>query len=1143
MSFSPGQLSRRGLREFWKHHLGTFLGVAICTAVVSGALMVGGVVKENLEQQATDRVGGISDVLFTADRFFRAELANECGGSPAILLRGSVANADRTRRQHQIQLVGVDSRFATFWPNAKKHERGSGVDINRRLAERLQLEPGDRILIRMANPSSLPREAPFSKDDDLTVTLSTTIDRVLPYGTYGNFSLSANPVPPYNIFLPLEILQKKIERPNRANLLLSNKPMENFAPTLDDYELTIDRSPPGTEATDKPLTPEQLSGRAKEYREDGYDLSEAGETLNAAGKMRKAAELYRLAGQTNESVRVLTAARLLELSGGAVEPIPRTNRSHVVTSGRIFIHEEVESAAVTRGARPVLTYFVNRLQFEDRFAPYSMVTALEPTRFGLPALEPGALHLNAWLANDLGAGPGDEIQLSYFVLGDDRRLIEKTNTLRVASIIAMTGITTNRALMPFFPGIEGEENCRDWDPSMPIDHDAIRDTDEEYWDDFGGAPKAFVSLTDGQNMWGNEYGRSTGLWMSDPAVLETAVDPTPIGFTIRPLGAEARTAARTGVGKDLGGYFASMSFFLVLAALILCLLLMAFCIEYRADEWQLYRAVGFPETQVQKILRGEFHWVILAGVVVGAMLGALYLKAVLHGLGGAWKGALGSTPLQTASFFRIEMLYAAGGIFLLMSLVAWWTSRRVGRRPADRLPNEGTGKRHLALTLLSGLGAISVLFVPAEDPMKTAMKTMLAGNLALVFGCCLLWGWIKRKRPAQGSLGALALRNLGQRPWRSLAVVAMLAAGCFLVFSVGVFQQSASNKGTGGFALIAETTQPIYRDLNTLEGREALALDDLDLNHVTVVAMRSTEGEEASCLNLNRASQPRVLGVNPAAFQNRFALRNEADWSILNTPLPDREIPAVGDLNSLRYALKLGVGDTLKIGSATLRIVGAVNQTLLQGNLVISDENFREAFPDNAGKRRFLIDIPRDPRDEDAIAPTPEMQDFVSWTLLRRNQVAADLTRELQAYGFTAQPTEQRLAELYAVQNTYIDIFQLLGGLGLILGSLGLGILCLRSMLERRRELAVMQAVGFPRGRVLKLLATEQSVLLLAGLIIGTGAGLLATWRYGMATGARWLPSNLGLVFLGCLLLGLLAVLLVVNGFLRRRITDNLRVE
>ena len=60
------------------------------------------------------------------------------------------------------------------------------------------------------------------------------------------------------------------------------------------------------------------------------------------------------------------------------------------------------------------------------------------------------------------------------------------------------------------------------------------------------------------------------------------------------------------------------------------------------------------------------------------------------------------------------------------------------------------------------------------------------------------------------------------------------------------------------------------------------------------------------------------------------------------------------------------------------------------------------------------------------------------------------MSRALQDVGLELTPATQRLAAFNAVQNTYLNTFQVLGGLGLLLGSAGLGVVVLRNVLERR---------------------------------------------------------------------------------------------
>src|SRR5690606_20869754 len=87
----------------------------------------------------------------------------------------------------------------------------------------------------------------------------------------------------------------------------------------------------------------------------------------------------------------------------------------------------------------------------------------------------------------------------------------------------------------------------------------------------------------------------------------------------------------------------------------------------------------------------------------------------------------------------------------------------------------------------------------------------------------------------------------------------------------------------------------------------------------------------------------------------------------------------------------------------------------------------------------------------------------------------------------------EQLAGYLAVQNTYLSTFQTIGLLGLLLGTIGLAIVQLRSVLERRSELALMRAAGFRRRRLVRMVLWENSVLLLGGLGVGSVAAAVAT--------------------------------------------------
>jgi ABC-type antimicrobial peptide transport system permease subunit len=111
-----------------------------------------------------------------------------------------------------------------------------------------------------------------------------------------------------------------------------------------------------------------------------------------------------------------------------------------------------------------------------------------------------------------------------------------------------------------------------------------------------------------------------------------------------------------------------------------------------------------------------------------------------------------------------------------------------------------------------------------------------------------------------------------------------------------------------------------------------------------------------------------------------------------------------------------------------------------------------------------------------------------------------------------------------------------LGALGLLLGSAGLGVVVLRNVLERRGELALLQAVGFRRGALQWLVLSEHGALLVVGLLVGGAAALVAVlpeWlRPGSDLPMASMAVTLGLVLVSGLIWTWAATRLALKGSL-----------
>src|SRR5690606_8347017 len=131
---------------------------------------------------------------------------------------------------------------------------------------------------------------------------------------------------------------------------------------------------------------------------------------------------------------------------------------------------------------------------------------------------------------------------------------------------------------------------------------------------------------------------------------------------------------------------------------------------------------------------------------------------------------------------------------------------------------------------------------------------------------------------------------------------------------------------------------PVVHNLNAAAGRDFFGLDEDKLAGVSFVPFRVLEGEDASCLNLNLAQQPRLLGVDPRLLAERAAFTftkthgeqtTQNPWLLLNQDFGPGVVPAIGDAASIQWALKKSVGDDLIYlddngREFKVRIVGAV---------------------------------------------------------------------------------------------------------------------------------------------------------------------------------------------------------------------------
>ncbi|MGJ8697817.1 MAG: FtsX-like permease family protein [Verrucomicrobiaceae bacterium] len=746
-----------------------------------------------------------------------------------------------------------------------------------------------------------------------------------------------------------------------------------------------------------------------------------------------------------------------------------------VRSSRIFMGPQVEDAVrEATGAEPVITYLVNTLATEVGETPYSMVTGVgaEVADFLPGDLGDDEIVINEWLSEDLSAGAGDEVTLDYFVVEAGSELVERKSVFTVKSVVPMTGAAADKRWMPDFPGVAEVKSARDWEPGLPLDLKRIRDKDDAYWEQYKGTPKAFVTAAAGEAMWANRWGKVTGLRLAGGEKLAVeekvreVLTPELAGMHLRDFRAQAEEAAKSPV--DFAMLFISMSFFLILASVALVAMLFAFNVEQRTSEGGLLAAVGISAKKVSGWRMGEALVVILLGGLIGAGLAVGFCLIVLQVIGSIW-GSGGTTFSFHAS---VGSMFAGGLAFLELSLLSvWWTLRKQAKRSASvRLASgseeERVGKKGTVAFLVVGVlmvfGAIGLGLTKGPQG-----AFFLAGFGLLLMGLGVFRVAISKNQDlGELSEAGLAKVNVSRRASRSLTVVGVLAAGVFLVLSVTAFRKDGGvnwqekESGAGGFAWWVETTNPVNRPADA-EGEVAwFGMKE------GVVPFRIGTGDDVDCFNLNSTGQPRLLGVEASALEGRF--HTDVDWTVLEEE--GEGVPAFVDETTMMWVLKMKVGGELNYENEwgqefTVRIAGVVKDSIFQGSLIVSEAALLEKYPSAGGYSLFLVE------DEGA---KEELQ-----------VATADL-------GGQVVSTRDRLAAFHEVENTYIAIFHVLGGLGMVLGSVGVGVVTARNLVERRGEFAILKTLGIEKSGRSAIVMSEVRILIGWGLGIGAVASMVA---------------------------------------------------
>ena len=1144
------------LQSLWHHrrtHLPVLLAVAVATAVLTGALIVGDSVRESLKNLALERLGKIDQVL-VGDRFISQDHAKKFAGDGEIASACIVAQAtvetsgnQKLSRVRGVSLIGFDENF---WQLNVPPQELDGVVINQALADELNIMLGDKITLRLPDANQVQADSALGqKDDRIRSLASLPITAIIPNQGLGKFSLRPTQQTTFNAFVPIELVQKALDVEGRANAM--------FVHSKD--------------------SPDKFAAKSLDLQ-----LEDFGVTVERATQSFKDEMVF--------------------------------DYFHIVSDRMIWespLRDAISGYVESLGGQEVFTYLANSIEksgsdgesLTGRPVPYSTVTAVDfAMLFGFDGVaknesqSPYPIVLNSWAAEQLDAKIGGNIQIKFFEPETTHgQAKEAAASFKVSRIVPLTepakpfrrrrsaefSEMPTRAndpnLTPTVEGVTDQQAISDWDPPFPFDSQRIQPADDEYWENHRTTPKAYIPLAAGKEIWASRFGANTSFIVPTSKVYlgdlkreltkQLRANQSQIGFVFRPIRAEALSASKGTTPFEF--LFIGFSFFLIASALALIAILFRLGLDLRLKELGTLSAVGWTSRDIRNLSLLETAIVAGIGSIAGVALGVWYASRMLHGLRTWWIDAV-VTPFMRMHVAPSTLLVGLLCGLLTALAVVWFSLRGLKKVNTTRLltgrssdvetaSNVG-GRMSKAPKVLAVLAVIMI--VAAQFASGEAQAGLFFGGGAAILTAILLW--LRRSLRKSGSTAqsnlqlsdvGLAWRSAARNPGRSTLTVSLMAAATFLIVAIGAFRIAPTESGTGGFELIAESDRALHYDFFDEATRTELFGDQAALlNGTDILGIRVHGGDDASCRNLYQATQPRLLGISRQMIDyfddhvDKFAWSGTSSgtwnpWRCLDDepkevaensgggaseavrsraePRNENPIPVIIDKNTAMYALhlppKIGYEFELTYDDRPFRfrIAGLLGNTVLQGALLMSEESLVRVAPGNAGYRMFLIGNTQN--------LTNEPDEAFSNQEMPSDEVNTLLEQRFGDEGLDVKRTDVVLKDLLAVQNTYLSTFQSLGALGLLLGTLGLAAVQIRNVVSRRGEMGLLAAIGFSSIKLKKQIFLENFTLLLAGLGIGVLAALVTVIPHWIAGSASLPVGSLLMTLFSILAAGTLA--------------------
>ena len=586
----PGifKLVIRTIRFYKKPVFYQVLIIALLSAVITGSLLTGSSVRSSLKRSATERLGNTGIAISSGTRYFDVSLAKRmqdslkinCAG--ILELNGYCQNLSTQKEAFKTNIFAVNHDFFSFQGYDSLKIKQGEIAVNKRLADYLQLKPGDDLAIHFSEITDIPASAPFSPDKEISTSIVLKVGIILNPVETGNFSLSISQITPMNIFVNLSDIESNSVNSLKINRLLLD---ERSGYSTSQVSKILRQS----------LLPSDIGIRIRKVKKTNqYELIsdrifiDDAITEDIRDLIPSSAPVLTYLGN-----RFIVGNRSTPYS--FVSALPSSLYPEICTGNRIIINSWMADDLKAKQDDTLKMYWyspdsLNKLIERNQDFIIDRIVAMD------------GIWSDSLLMPDFPGISGSESCSDW-----DAGIPIRMNEIR--------------------PKDEDYWNKYRGTPKAFINYEKGK----ELWgNNFG--PATAIRFQAG--VTGKEIASK----------LNGSLDPAETGFTITDIADESIKAADQSV--DFGTLFLSLGFFLIVASIVLLSFAVSSYFDSKREQLHTYFALGFKSAWIKKLLFAETGIIALFGTLAGAFAGVLVNMLITKALNSVWKGAVQTDTLN-----------------------------------------------------------------------------------------------------------------------------------------------------------------------------------------------------------------------------------------------------------------------------------------------------------------------------------------------------------------------------------------------------------------------------------------------------------------------------------------------------------------